>query len=50
MEWNRMDQPLVIFLILQKEGMRKVKWESHDIPDITDGREEGGKEGCKVGI
>jgi hypothetical protein len=45
MEWNRMDQPLVIFLILQKEGMREVKWESDDIPDIKDGREEGGKDG-----
>ncbi len=40
----------MIFLILRKEGMREVKWESDDIPDITDGREEGGNEGGKVGI
>jgi hypothetical protein len=41
----------VIFLILQtggrREERREVKWESSDIPDITDGREEGGKEGGK---
>ncbi len=39
----------MIFLILQtggrREGRRDVKWESHDIPNITDGREDGGKEG-----
>jgi hypothetical protein len=42
----------MIFLILQKGGRREVgngmEWNgpiSDDIPDITDGREEGGKEG-----
>jgi hypothetical protein len=42
-----MDQSLMIFLILQTERRREVKreWTNHDIPYITDGREEGGKEG-----
>jgi hypothetical protein len=41
-----MGQPLMIFLILQKEGRREVNEPtSDDIPYITEGGEEGVKEG-----